>query len=381
MAKNDDFYELLGVSRDASDDVLKKAYRKLAMKYHPDRNPNQTEEDAARFKQINHAYEVLSDPEQRARYDRFGEEGMQGGPGGAHGFDMGAGMGGIFEEMFSDFFGGGRSQSRSSGVEGADLMFHMDLTLEEVATGITRSLEVPTWVGCGTCSGQGAKKGSSKERCSTCQGQGHVRRQQGIFAVQQACPACQGAGEVIKEPCPDCRGQGRVRKTKNLQVRVPSGLNHGDRIRLHGEGEAGVRGGPPGDLYVTVQMQPHPVFQREGDDLYLNLVVDPWLAMLGGEKEVPTLTSTVRLKVASGTQHGALLRIRNKGIKSHRSHHTGDLLCRVVIETPQHLTEVQRAQAQALSESMTQKQCPKKQEHEERLQRFVTERNKKQASA
>jgi len=350
MAK-EDFYKLLGVERNASDAEIKKSYRRLAMKYHPDRNKDNPAEAEAKFKQIKEAYEVLSDPKKRSAYDQFGHAGVD--P------SMGAGRGGfgaesfsdIFGDVFGDIFGGGRA--RSSVQRGADLRYNLELTLEEAVAGTEAKIRVPVLVVCGECNGSGAKKGSSPVICSTCHGHGQVRMQQGFFSVQQTCPTCRGTGKQIKDPCGKCYGQGRVQETKTLSVKVPAGVDTGDRIRLAGEGEAGERGGPAGDLYVQVQVKEHEIFTRDGANLYCEVPISFPTACLGGEIEVPTLDGKVMLKIPAETQTGKLFRLRGKGVKPVRGGAIGDLLCRVQIETPVHLTKEQKELIQQLGDSLS----------------------------
>lgn len=341
MAKRD-YYEVLGVSRGADDAELKKAYRRLAMKYHPDRNPDdKTAEE--KFKEANEAYEVLSDPSKRAAYDQYGHAGVDpqmGGMGG--GFSGGASFSDIFGDVFSDFFGGGARGSRGGPQRGSDLRYTLELSLEEAVRGTTVTIRVPTLTSCKTCNGSGAKKGSSPTTCSTCGGIGQVRMQQGFFSVQQTCPRCHGSGKMITDPCGDCHGQGRVEEHKTLSVKVPAGVDTGDRIRLSGEGEAGTLGGPAGDLYVVVNVREHDIFQRDGRDLYCEVPISFADAALGGELEVPTLDGRVKLKIPEGTQTGKLFRLRGKGVTPVRGGAPGDLMCRVVVETPVKLDKHQR---------------------------------------
>lgn len=341
MAKRD-YYEVLGISKDASAAELKKAYRRIAMKCHPDRNPgDKTAED--KFKEASEAYEVLSDSQKRAAYDQFGHAGVDqnGGMGG------GAGAGGfgnfsdIFGDVFGDIFGGGRG-GRGGPSRGADLRYNLQLSLEEAVRGTSVEIKVPTLVACDTCDGSGAKKGSSPKTCTTCAGMGQVRMQQGFFSVQQTCPSCQGKGTLITDPCASCGGQGRMEETKKLSVKVPAGVDTGDRIRLSGEGEAGAAGGPAGDLYVEVHVKPHEIFQRDGRDLYCEVPVSFIDAAIGGELEVPTLDGRVKLKVPPETQTGKLFRLRGKGVTPVRGGPRGDLMCRVVVETPVNLTNKQK---------------------------------------
>ncbi|PAV26804.1 molecular chaperone DnaJ [Tamilnaduibacter salinus] len=340
MAKRD-YYEILGVSRDADEKEIKKAYRKLAMKYHPDRNPDDQDAEA-RFKEASEAYEVLADGEKRAAYDQFGHAGVDGQAGGAGGFGGfgggGASFSDIFGDVFGDIFGGGRGRSN----RGADLRYTLDLDLEDAVKGKTVEIEIPGHTECGRCDGSGAEKGSTAETCGTCRGMGQVRMQQGFFAVQQACPNCRGSGKVIKNPCKDCGGAGRVEETKTLSVKVPPGVDTGDRIRLNGEGEMGLDGGPPGDLYVEVAVREHRIFTRDGRHLYCEVPISIVDAALGGELEVPTLDGRVKLKIPPETQTGKLFRLRNKGVTPVRGGPAGDLLCRVIVETPVKLTKRQK---------------------------------------
>ena len=331
------YYEVLNVQKNCSDGELKKAYRRLAMKFHPDRNPD--DDDAEhKFKEIKEAYEVLSDPQKRAAYDQFGHAGVDGG---AQGFG-GGGFGG-FGDIFEDIFGGGRSQGGASAAyRGSDLQYNLELTLEEAVFGTTVDIRVPSKQTCETCDGTGAKDGSKPEPCNTCHGQGQVRIQQGFFSVQQTCPHCHGSGSIIANPCPDCHGEGRVEKHKTLEVKIPEGVDTGDRIRLSGEGEAGINGGPSGDLYVQMHLKPHELFTRDGNDLHCTMPIKFTLAAFGGTLKVPTLGGEVSLKIPAETQTGKVFRLRGKGVKSVRSSMTGDLLCRIEVETPVNLTSKQK---------------------------------------
>lgn len=342
MAKRD-FYEILGVAKTASADEIKKAYRKLAMKHHPDRNPgDKTAEET--FKEANEAYEVLSDDDKRAAYDRHGHAGVDPGMG-AGGFAGGFGGAGanfsdIFGDVFGDIFGGGRAGQRSN--RGADLRYTLELDLEEAVRGTTVQIRVPKLSTCEVCDGSGAKKGTSPETCRTCGGAGQVRVQQGFFSMAQTCPTCRGRGKVIKEPCMNCHGQGRVEKSKTLEVKIPAGVDSGDRIRLAGEGEAGANGGPTGDLYVQVAVRPHKILERDGADLYCEVPISFADAALGGELEVPTLDGRVKLKIPEGTQTGKLFRLRGKGVAPVRGGGPGDLFCKVAVETPVNLNKRQK---------------------------------------
>ncbi|MDO9047851.1 MAG: molecular chaperone DnaJ [Methylobacter sp.] len=349
MAK-EDFYKLLGVDRNASDAEIKKSYRSKAMKFHPDRNKDNPVEAEAKFKQIKEAYEVLSDPKKRSAYDQFGHAGIDPSMGG--GRSGGFGGGESFSDIFGDIFGGGRQQ-RSNVQRGSDLRYNLELTLEEAVFGTDAKIRVPVLVACGECSGSGAKKGSSPVICSTCHGHGQVRMQQGFFSVQQTCPTCRGTGKQIKDPCGVCYGQGRVQENKTLSAKIPAGVDTGDRIRLAGEGEAGEFGGPAGDLYVQVQVKDHQIFTRDGANLYCEVPISFPTACLGGELEVPTLNGKVLLKIPAETQTGKLFRLRGKGVKPVRGGPVGDLLCKVQVETPVHLTKEQKALVEQLSESLS----------------------------
>ena len=340
MAKRD-FYEVLGVERGASEAELKKAYRRLAMKYHPDRNPDDKASEE-KFKEANEAYEVLSDAAKRSAYDQYGHAGVDpqmgggGGPGGANFSD-------IFGDVFSDFFGGGgRGGQRGGAQRGSDLRYTLELDLEEAVRGTTVTIRVPTLVNCKPCDGTGAKKGTTPVTCTTCGGIGQVRMQQGFFSVQQTCPRCHGTGKMITDPCGSCHGQGRVEEHKTLSVKVPAGVDTGDRIRLTGEGEAGTMGGPSGDLYVVVNVREHAIFQRDGKHLYCEVPISFADAALGGELEVPTLDGRVKLKIPEGTQTGKMFRLRGKGVAPVRGGGAGDLMCKVAVETPVNLDRRQR---------------------------------------
>ena len=337
MAKRD-YYEILGVPREADEKEVKRAYRKLAMKYHPDRNPDDEDADH-KFKEASEAYEVLSDSSKRAAYDQFGHAGVDGQAGGGFGGGGGASFSDIFGDVFGDIFGGG---GRGRNTRGADLRYTLELDLEEAVRGKTVQIRIPGHKECETCDGSGAEKGSRPENCGTCAGMGQVRMQQGFFTVQQACPTCRGAGQIIKNPCNTCRGAGRVQEEKTLSVKVPPGVDTGDRIRLSGEGEIGIDGGPPGDLYVQVAVREHSIFTRDGRNLYCEVPISIVDASLGGELEVPTLDGRVKLKIPPETQTGKLFRLRNKGVSPVRGGPSGDLLCRVTVETPVKLTKRQK---------------------------------------
>jgi molecular chaperone DnaJ len=342
MAKRD-YYEVLGVNRDAGEEDIKKSYRKLAMKFHPDRNQGDAAKAAEeKFKEVKEAYEILSDAGKRQAYDRFGHAGVDPSVGAA----PGAGMGG-FADAFGDIFegifgGGGRGRGGSGVYRGSDLRYNLEIALEQAARGYETKIRIPAVESCETCRGSGAKPGTSPKACGTCGGSGQVRIQQGFFSIQQTCPKCHGSGKVVSDPCKTCDGAGRVRRQKTLAIKIPAGVDEGDRIRLSGEGEPGMNGGPSGDLYVQLSIQAHPVFQREGDDLHCEMPISFTTAALGGAIEIPTLDGAAEIKVPAETQSGATFRLRGKGIKGVRSSHPGDLYCHVVLETPVHLTARQK---------------------------------------
>jgi len=350
MAKRD-YYEVLGVNRDASDEDIKKAYRKLAMKHHPDRNPDNPKAEE-HFKEAKEAYEVLSDPKKRPAYDSYGHAGIDPGAGAAGGAGASS-FADAFGDIFGDIFGGNR-QGRSNVYRGADLRYNLEITLEQAAHGFETKIRIPTMSECETCKGSGAKPGTQPTTCATCSGQGQVRMTQGFFSIQQACPRCHGSGKIISTPCATCGGGGRVKHQKTLAVKIPAGVDEGDRVRLTGEGEPGVNGGPSGDLYVQVHIKAHSVFQRDHDDLHCEMPVSFAAAALGGELDIPTLDGSARIKVPAETQSGKTFRLRGKGIKGVRSHAPGDLFCHVLIETPVKLTERQRELLREF-EAITQK--------------------------
>lgn len=370
MAKRD-YYEILGVTKSVSDQELKKAYRRVAMKFHPDRNPDNKDAEN-KFKEASEAYEILSDANKRAAYDQFGHAGVEGQAG------MGGGAGGfgnfsdIFGDVFGDIFGG--AGGRGGPARGSDLRYTLELTLEEAVRGTNVKIKVPTLVGCSNCGGSGAKPGSKPTSCNTCGGHGQVRMQQGFFSVQQTCPTCRGKGKTISDPCGNCQGHGRVEETKTLNVKVPAGVDTGDRIRLAGEGEAGVDAGPAGDLYVQISVREHEFFQRDGKNLYCEVPISMIDACLGGELEVPTLEGRVKLKVPEGTQTGKLFRLRGKGVTSVRGGPPGDLLCRVVVETPVNLNGKQKELLEELKATMTgKKHSPKQSSWFEGMKNFFGE--------
>jgi molecular chaperone DnaJ len=345
-----DYYEVLGVNRDASDEEIKKAYRKLAMKWHPDRNPDNPKAEE-HFKEAKQAYEILSDSGKRAAYDQYGHAGVDA----SAGAGAGAGFGNFsdaFGDIFGDIFGGGRT--RSNVYRGADLRYNLEISLEEAARGTETRIRIPALEECKTCGGSGAKPGTSPTTCTTCGGHGQVRMQQGFFSIQQTCPKCHGSGKVVSSPCATCHGAGRVKQHKTLSVKIPAGVDEGDRIRLSGEGEAGVNGGPSGDLYVVIHIQPHSVFQRDHNDLHCEMPISFTAAALGGEIEIPTLDGYAKIKIPAETQSGKVFRLRGKGIRGVRSSTQGDLLCHVVLETPVNLTSRQKELLVEL-EALTQK--------------------------
>ena len=340
MSKRD-FYEVLGVSKGADEREIKKAYKRLAMKYHPDRNQGDAGAEE-KFKEVKEAYEVLTDENLRARYDQYGHAGVDPSQGGGHGgFGGGADFGDIFGDVFGDIFGG-RGGGRRGPARGADLRYNMELTLEEAVRGVSKEIKIPTQVHCEVCNGSGAHTGSQAQTCPTCHGSGQVQMRQGFFAVQQPCPHCHGRGKIIKDPCRKCHGEGRYQKTKTLSVKIPAGVDTGDRIRLSGEGEAGETGASAGDLYVQVHVREHEIFVRDGNDLYCEVPISFTTAALGGEIEVPTLDGRVKLKIPESTQTGKLFRLRGKGVAPVRGGGAGDLMCKVVVETPVNLDKRQR---------------------------------------
>ncbi len=352
-----DYYDVLGVSKSAEQAEIKKAFRSLAMKYHPDRNQGANNKEAEeKFKEIKEAYEVLSNSEKRQAYDRFGHSGVNsagfGGGAGAQGFgDIFGDFGDIFENIFGGGGGGPRGHAghgQPFAERGSDLSYSVSISLEDAVNGKNITVEIPTYVSCDHCHGSGAKANSQPVTCSTCQGAGQVRMQQGFFAIQQTCPTCHGAGTTIKDPCDKCHGQGRVRKTKTLSIKIPSGIDNGDRIRLSGEGAAGTHGGPAGDLYVQVSVKPHKIFTREAKDLYCEIPISLITATLGGEIEVPTLDGIVKLKVPAETQTGRSFKLKGKGVPGVRHATRGDLYCKVNIEIPVNLTDEQKSLLQKL---------------------------------
>ena len=371
MAKRD-YYEVLGINRDASDDDLKKAYRRLAMKYHPDRNPDNPKAEE-QFKEVKEAYETLSNSQKRAAYDQYGHAGVD------QGASMGGGMGGnpfsdAFGDIFGDIFGatagarGGRTSNR-----GADLQYNLEITLEEAARGTETRIRVPTQEECDTCHGTGARPGTSATTCPTCGGHGQVRMQQGFFSIQQACPKCHGSGKIIPSPCSECHGSGRVKRHKTLSVHIPAGVDNGDRIRLSGEGEMGVNHGPKGDLYVVIHLKPHPVFQRDHNDLHCEMPISFTTAALGGEIVIPTLDGHASIKIPAETQTGKVFRLRGKGIHGIRAQAPGDLHCHIMIETPVSLTERQKEllrELESINQTDSARHNPKAKSFMEKVKAF-----------
>ena len=356
MAKRD-YYDILGVPKNASDEDIKKAYRKLAMKHHPDRNQgDDNKKSEEKFKEAKEAYEMLSDPQKRAAYDQYGHAGVDPNMGAGRGAGP-EGFGGFaeaFGDIFGDIFSGGGGGRRAGGQQvyrGSDLSYAMEITLEEAAAGKDSQIRIPSWENCETCHGSGAKPGTSAKTCPTCSGSGTVHLRQGFFSIQQTCPHCHGSGKIIPEPCTTCSGAGKIKRQKTLEVKIPAGINEGMRIRSAGNGEPGTNGGPPGDLYIEIRMKPHEVFERDGDDLHCTVPVGLTTAALGGHIEVPTLGGKAEIELPEGTQHGKTFRLRGKGIKGIRSSYPGDLYCHVTVETPVKLTEHQRKLLQELDES------------------------------
>jgi|TARA_B110000305_G_scaffold131493_1_gene146888 molecular chaperone DnaJ len=348
MAKRD-YYEVLGVEKGATGAEIKKAFRRIAMKFHPDRNSDDKNSDE-KFKEAQEAYEVLGDEEKKSAYDRFGHAGVDGNSGGGGG--GGAGFSDVFGDVFGDIFGGGGGRGRAGPARGSDLRYDLKLDLEDAVKGKTVQIDVPTMSHCDPCDGSGARKGSSPVTCTTCGGAGQVRMSQGFFSVQQACPQCRGRGQMISDPCGDCHGQGVVEEHKTLSVKIPAGVDTGDRIRLAGKGEAGPQGGPAGDLYVQMHVRDHSIFVREDANLHCEVPISFAQAALGGEIEVPTLSGKVKLKIPAETQSSKLFRLRGKGVAPVRGGATGDLLCRVVLETPVNLSAEQRSLLEAFDKSL-----------------------------
>jgi molecular chaperone DnaJ len=370
MSKRD-YYEVLGVAKAADEKEIKKAYRRLAMKYHPDRNPDDVAAEE-KFKEATEAYEILSDTQKKAAYDQYGHAGVDPNAGGGAGY--GGGFSDIFGDVFGDIFGGGRGGGGSRASRGADLRYNLELDLEDAVRGKSVKIRIPTQVTCKPCGGTGAANGSQPEICGTCNGQGQVRMQQGFFSVQQTCPTCRGQGKIIKNPCKACHGSGVQEEQKTLSVKVPAGVDTGDRIRLAGEGEAGAQGGPAGDLYVQVSVKEHRIFTRDGSNLYCDVPITVVDAALGGELEVPTLDGRVKLKIPPETQTGRMFRLRGKGVMPVRGGGAGDLMCRVAIETPVNLTKKQKELLQEFQETLEsgggKKHAPQKHSWFEGVKRF-----------
>jgi molecular chaperone DnaJ len=374
--KKRDYYESLGVPKNASEDEIKKAYRKMAMKHHPDRNQGDSGKVAEdKFKEAKEAYEMLSDSNKRAAYDQYGHAGVDPNRGGGHGAE---GFGG-FAEAFGDIFGeafGGRGRQQGGGRQvyrGGDLSYAMEVTLEEAANGKEAQIRIPSWDECTTCKGNGAKPGTKPITCTTCHGHGQVQMRQGFFSVQQTCPTCKGTGKLIPEPCVACHGVGKTKNNKTLEVKIPAGIDDGMRIRSTGNGEPGTNGGPAGDLYIEIRLKKHEIFERDGDDLHCQVPVSFSTAALGGEIEVPTLAGKAGIDIPDGTQHGKTFRLRGKGIKGVRSSYPGDLYCHIAIETPVKLTEHQRKLLKEFDESIRKggaKHSPNEESWTDKLKSF-----------
>ncbi|MEP6790655.1 MAG: molecular chaperone DnaJ [Ramlibacter sp.] len=379
MATKKDYYETLGVPKNASEEEIKKAYRKLAMKHHPDRNQGEDKGAEAKFKEAKEAYEMLSDANKRAAYDQYGHAGVDpnmrgaGGPG-AEGF---GGFAEAFGDIFGDVFGGarGRGQGGRQVYRGSDLSYAMEITLEEAAHGKEAQIRIPSWDECETCKGSGAKPGTQAKTCTTCHGQGVVQMRQGFFSVQQTCPHCRGTGKIIPEPCITCHGQGKIKKQKTLEVKIPAGIDDGMRIRSAGNGEPGTNGGPAGDLYIEIRLKKHDIFERDGDDLHCAVPISLTTAALGGEIDVPTLAGKAAIDIPEGTQTGKQFRLRGKGVKGVRSSYPGDLYCHITVETPVKLTEHQRKLLKELDESIKKggaKHSPNEDSWTDKLRNFFS---------
>ena len=355
MAKRD-YYETLGVPKNASDEEIKKAYRKMAMKHHPDRNQGDGSKGSEeKFKDAKEAYEMLSDPQKRAAYDQYGHAGVDPNVRGAAGAEGFGGFAEAFGDIFGDMFGQQRGRGAGGGRQvfrGGDLSYAMEITLEEAARGKDAQIRIPSWEACETCHGAGAKPGTQVKTCATCSGSGAVQMRQGFFSVQQTCPTCRGNGKVIPEPCVACHGQGKVKKQKTLEVKIPSGIDGGMRIRSTGNGEPGTNGGPAGDLYIEIRLKKHDIFEREGDDLHCSVPISFITAALGGEIDVPTLAGKAAIDIPEGTQTGKQFRLRGKGVKGVRASYPGDLYCHILVETPVKLTEHQRKLLRDLEDSL-----------------------------
>ena len=386
----DDFYNILGVAKGANEDELKKAYRKLAMQYHPDKNPGNAEAEK-KFKSINEAYDVLKDPQKRAAYDRYGHEafmgGMSGGggagPGGFSGFSGGGGsFSDIFEDLFSEFTGGrgrnGGSQAQASAARGSDLRYNLEITLEDAYKGKQQNVKITTSGACESCDGSGAEKGTHAETCSTCNGRGAVRAQQGFFTVERGCSNCNGTGKVIKNPCRNCAGSGRTRKEKTLNVSIPAGVEEGTRIRLAGEGEAGFRGGPAGDLYIFLGLKPHRIFKRDGANIFCSVPLKFSVASLGGHIEVPTIDGgRVKVTIPEGTQTGHQFRLKGKGMSVLRSNVKGDMYIEVAVETPVNLSKKQKEMLRDFDKNAEKETSPESEGFFKKVKEFWDDLNEK----
>ena len=378
MATKRDFYEVLGVPKNASEDEIKKAYRKLAMKYHPDRNQGDAAKEAeVKFKEVKEAYEMLSDGQKRAAYDQYGHAGVDPNMAGAGAGGFGGGnFADAFGDIFGDIFGQARRGAGGRQVyRGNDLSYAMEISLEEAAKGKEAQLRIPSWEECDTCHGSGAKPGTSPKTCSTCHGSGAVQMRQGFFSVQQTCPHCRGTGKIIPDPCTSCHGQGKIKSQKTLEVKIPAGIDDGMRIRSAGNGEPGTNGGPPGDLFIEIRLKKHDIFERDGDDLHCHVPISFTTAALGGEISVPTLDGEAAIDIPEGTQTDKQFRLRGKGIKGLRSSFPGDLYCHLTVETPVKLTEHQRKLLKELDESLKKggaKHSPTQDSWTDKLKRFFT---------
>lgn len=376
--EKEDYYSTLKVSRDASESDIKKAYRKLAMKHHPDRNPGNKESEE-QFKKLSEAYEVLSDPQKRQAYDMHGHAGVDfggGGGGPGEGFHTAGGFADIFSDIFGDFFGGGMGPGEDFVEAGSDLRYTLDLSLEDAVFGKEVKIKIRTLLKCKECNGSGSKGGAKPAQCTTCHGQGQVRMQQGFFSISQTCPNCNGKGTVISNPCRNCHGDGRSQGTRTLSVKVPAGVDTGDKIRLAKEGEAGPLGGPSGDLYVQIRVKKHDLFTRDGTNLHCEVPISFITAALGGEIEVPTLKGRIKLKIPPETQTNKLFRLRSKGVKTVRGSGPGDLLCKVIVETPVKLNKNQKEMLKKLDETMSEHNnvhSPKMTSWFKKLKKFLDE--------
>jgi molecular chaperone DnaJ len=351
-----DYYDVLGVGRSASDQEIKSAYRKLALQFHPDRNPDSKDESTEKFKEITEAYSVLADSQKRAMYDRYGHAGVSGSAGAGAWPDFSSTIFSDFEDIFGDLFGfgggAGRGRGRRGAQRGADLRYDLEISFEEAASGLETKIKIPRWETCSSCSGRGTRKGSAPVTCDACAGRGQIRHQQGFFTLTQTCPRCQGIGQVIRDACPTCHGEGRLRQERVLGIKIPAGVEDEMRLRVSGEGEAGTYGGPSGDLFVVLRVREHPYFERQGNDLYCDIPISITQAVLGSEIKVPTLHGQERLRIPEGTQSNAVLRLRGKGVPSVDGHGPGDLYVRVHVVIPTHLTRDQRRLVEMLSPSV-----------------------------